>query len=75
MADVAFGLILTAFYMITNPAFLTLFVSICEYHRAFYKMFRAKLVQIGGMTKAKSHQSTIKGNMKETILFHISATK
>lgn len=79
MADVVFGSFLTTFYMITNPAFLTLFVSICEYHRAFYKMFKAKLDQIissgKAMAKAKSHQSTIKNNIKETILFHISVTK
>lgn len=78
MADVVFGLFLTTFYMITNPAFLTLFVSICEFHRAFYKMFRAKLDQImiiGVIAKTKSHQFAIKSNIKDTILFHISATK
>lgn len=59
-----------------NPAFLTFFISICEYNRAFYEMFQAQMNRIDEMStvanKNMRQDADIREALCETISFHIA---
>lgn len=59
------------FYLLVNPAFATLFSSICEYHRAFQQMFKARFDEINEQTKLKRF-SSVKLSLIKSISFHLS---
>lgn len=63
-------------YLFVIPAFLTFFISICDFHGAFYKMFQGQVNGIDRIAATKQHQSgDVKKLICESIVFHISAKR
>lgn len=60
-------------YLSVDSAFLTLFMSICEFHKAFYKMFRYKVGQLGG--NECKQKKDVKQILHEAIFIHVSAER
>lgn len=77
MAEIVVNLSLAVSYTSVNPAFLTLFISFCEYHRAFYEIFRDQFDKINKMVqKTKlSRINDVKEAVYGTIAFHISVKR
>ena len=74
MADALFSLPAVIAYCLTVPPLLTLFVSICKYHDAFYKMFCHQVAEIDALTNRQPLPTIrIKEIIRDSILFHISA--
>lgn len=66
----------TIAYLSVNPAFLTLFISFCHYHRAFYKMFELKFQKIDELIETKpNHKYEIKKMILDSISFHLSVKR
>lgn len=74
MAEMTFSIILVIGYLTTNPAFLGLFISFCEYNRAFYEIFHNQFDVINGSAKSteRKHNHKVKILIIEAIKFHIS---
>lgn len=72
IAEASLSLCITISFLFSNPSFLLFFVSICEYHGTFYKMFRTQCVEIGTIARDKSHGNyyEVKKCIHETIIFH-----
>lgn len=61
------------FYLFINPAFLTLFISICEYHRAFYEMFCYRVKGVGARALDRPYRNyDVKDALYETVSYHIA---
>lgn len=66
ITEVFFSAIALASYLLVNVAFLTLFGSLCEYHRAFYQMFQDQMNRMDEL-----HQNNdIKQQLHQSILHH-----
>lgn len=74
MGEVTFSIILVIGYLTANPAFLGLFISFCEYNRAFYEMFHNQFDVINASAKSsdRKNKHTVKILIIEAIKFHIS---
>lgn len=68
-----FGVISATYYLFGNPAFLTLFISICEFHRAFRSLFRREINKFNEIAQTKPYsQNEVKQTLCEIISLHIS---
>lgn len=54
--EILFSAVAGGSYLFVNPAFLTLFISICQHHRAFNQMYRAQINQVDRLTGIKPHR-------------------
>lgn len=67
------SVIVTGCFPFVNLAFLTLFISICEYHRAFFEMFQMQINKMNEIARAKPlRKIDLKKALVETISFHIT---
>lgn len=74
LMEVIFCLITVGFFVFVNPSFLTFFISICEYHRAFYKMFQGQINEVDVMVQMRPCQyQAVKKMLHQSISFHVSA--
>lgn len=74
MAETLLSDIAVGFYSVINSSFLALFAAICEFHRSFYKLFRAKVRYIDKVTQNKQIYES-KMALFGAIQFHGWATK
>lgn len=76
MAEVILSLILPACYFTMAPSLLTLFISICEYHRAFFEMFKFQIKEIDKINTSEliglQKNAHIKQSIHNSIVFHNS---
>lgn len=74
MGEMTFSIILVIGYLTANPAFLGLFISFCEYNRAFYEMFHKQFDVIDALAKSSKRKQNhkVKLLIVEAIKFHIS---
>lgn len=56
-------------YITINGAFLALFTATCDFHRAFYEMFRNKIEECEEISYEKHEVLRIR--FKESVQFHI----
>lgn len=76
IAEGIYSMIAVGFYLIIAPKFLALFVSVCEYHRAFYQMFELQINEVDRMAQTKPFRyREIKQLLSESVSFHISVKK
>lgn len=71
MGESIFAIIGVGSYFIVILSFLTLFISICEYHYAIHKLYRCRINAIDDMVRNED----IKRSIYNSILFHASAKK
>lgn len=64
-------------YLLVILLFLTFFVSICEYHRAFYELFQSQIDEVNFEVLGNSYQTYyyVKKSLRKSIFFHISVKK
>lgn len=76
MADTVIYISLIVSYTLVNPAFLTLFISFCEYHRAFYEIFQSQFDKINKLSQETKlfHNNGIKEAVYKTILSYFCKT-
>lgn len=74
IAETLLSDIAVVFYSVINNSFLTLFAAICEFHRSFYKLFRAKVQYIDEVTQKRQMYES-KMALFGAIQFHVWATK
>lgn len=72
-AEALIGTFTPFFYFLADPTFLTLFISICEFHRAFYEIFRVQMDALSMLDPCKRDE--IKASLYKSILFHASVKK
>lgn len=64
------------FYFFVTFSLLTLFISICEYHRSFYELFQHLIGKLDMNEQYKPIQIyQLKVCLKDTIILHTSAKK
>lgn len=74
MAESILNFFIIASYFLSVLSLLTLFISICKYHNAFYKMFKHQLISIDAETSSRSFPNNrLTMLLNETIFFHGSA--
>lgn len=61
--------------MVVNYAFLTLSISICEYHRVFYEMFHFQMNDFDEIAKNNVEKQQIAGNLSRKQPVFISRSK
>lgn len=74
MGEMTFSIIVVIGYLTANPAFLGLFISFCEYNRAFYEVFHNQFNLIDALVEsaAPKHNQKVKKMIIEAIKFHVS---
>lgn len=73
MTEQFFSALYIGSYDVIVTALLTYFVSICNYHRAFYEMFQIQIDNINAEIDTRPFSiDRIKNLMHESITYHIS---
>lgn len=76
LVEVVYSIFAAASLSFINPAFLTFFISICEYHGAFSEMFQHQLNDIDQITRNNAYNITkVKQLLFKTVSMHVSAKK
>lgn len=60
-------------YLSVDSAFLTLFMSICEFHNAFFKMFQFKVGQLSENNSIQKND--VRKILHDAIFIHVSAER
>lgn len=72
MVETIFYLNSASTFLFVNAVFLTFFITICEYHSAFYELFRSEIERMNGMIEL--HQN-VKRIICDSIKLHAAAKK
>lgn len=74
MIETLYSSFFSACYCLMAPLFLILFVSVCNYHDAFYKLFRFQIANIDATAGFEPFPTVrIMETMHQSISLHISA--
>lgn len=74
IANIIFGVCFSVAYLMMSLPFLLFFISICEYHHAFYEMFQLQIDRVRKVAQSKPYRSyDVKKSLADSISFHISA--
>lgn len=73
IGEAFFSILATFAFCLIIPPILSLFVSICEYHCAFYKMFRHQITKINAAGYKPMPIARIKDIIQEAILLDVSS--
>lgn len=77
IGETVFSVISSSLYLFTNVVFLTFFIGICEFHRAFLHYFNELVMKIedaidNDYNLNSKSQSDIRTMLCDTINFHIA---
>lgn len=75
IGETVFSVISSSLYLFTNVVFLTFFIGICEFHRAFLEYFNALMIEVdnpNGNECPNSHGCDIKTMLCNIINFHVA---
>lgn len=72
IAEIILSMIVSIFYLSTVPTVLTFFISICEYHWAFYEIFQTHITDMNCIIEKKSFRiDDVNRSICKLISFHI----
>lgn len=72
MVETIFYLNSASTFLFVNAVFLTFFITICEYHSAFYELFRSEIERMNGMIELDQN---VKRIICDSIKLHAAAKK